>query len=156
MPRRTRKTPASASSRLFGPAAAYPAALTALLVLLGAVSLSNAHVQSPDLGYDAENHQHYTRVLIEERRVPRADEPRAAYNRPPGFYAVAGLADAAGEPLGLGEHKAVQYLNAVLVVAAALLVLVFVRELWPRRQAMHVAALAFFALVPVTVKSAAM
>ncbi|HUP31588.1 MAG TPA: hypothetical protein VM184_01030 [Gaiellaceae bacterium] len=148
---------AARAPRLATRTAAYRAAIGAVLVCLTGLALWNAHTISPDLGYDATNHQLYARVLAEERRLPRGDEERAPASRPPGFYAVAAAANAAGEWAALDDpHKALQYLNAVLVLVSALLALVFVREVCPGRRGLHVASLAFFAFVPVVLKSAAM
>jgi hypothetical protein len=144
--------------RLLGDMSPYRAAVVAAVALSLLVGFWNAWTLSPDLGYDAVQHQEYARVLVEERRLPEADPgTRALYDNPPGFYLVAGIADEIGERIGLDDpHSLVQYLNALFVTGGALLVFGLARIVWPDRRRLQLAALAFAALVPAVPKAAAM
>lgn len=117
----------------------------------------NAGSVSPDLGYDAVQHQQYAHLLVEQHRIPALDpQTRALYDNPPGFYAVAGAAGKVGKRLGLVEDSAILYLNALFAVGAALLVLLVARELWPGRPVLQLGAFGFAALFPDVAKAAAM
>lgn len=70
---------------------------------------------------------------------------------------LAGAAVRIGERLGLDEpERAALYVNALLGLATALLVLVTARLLFPGRHALHWAALGFFLCCPVVLRTAAM
>src|SRR5262249_9339044 len=59
--------------------------------------------------------------------------------------------------IGLGEpHRATQALNVVFLLGTLLLVRQIARELWPGRERIALAAAAFVAFVPVTLKTTAM
>jgi hypothetical protein len=131
--------------------AAYWHAVAGIVGILLAVGWWNASTLSPDLGYDAAQHQEYAHLLVEEGQIPEANvETRALYDNPPGFYAIAG---AAGK---IGGDGAILYLNVVFVAGAALLVLALARELWPGRALLQLGTVAFVAGLPLVAKSAAM
>lgn len=131
-----------------------PSATGLLLVLLAVTVTWNAFTYPTGQGFDASAQFEYVDGLREGRSLPQAE---GAYHVPPGFHSVAAAVEAAAEPLGLGNpRRLVQLLNAALALGTALLVLAIARELWPRRPVLHVAALGFFALVPLLPKVAAM
>jgi hypothetical protein len=131
-------------------------ALAAILAVLAAVTLWNALDYPPGRGYDAQQHITYADGLIEHGRIPKPNT-QSEYYTPPGYYALAGSASWIGRQLGLGEpHRIALALNVVLVVGTALLLLALARLLFPARPVVWVAALGFFASLPVVVKSAAM
>lgn len=131
-------------------------AVWALLAVIVAVGLWNAARYPPGNGYDASHHLVYATGLVEHGSIP-GKETRGEYYSPPGFYAVAGAAWWVGKQLGLGEPARLALaLNVLYQLATALLLLALVRELWPRRPVLHLAALGFFAFLPVTTKAAAM
>jgi 4-amino-4-deoxy-L-arabinose transferase-like glycosyltransferase len=135
---------------------AYRGAVAAILVVVALAGLWNAHEYPTFGGYDVQQHEIYAEELVTNWRLPE-NAGRTAYYKPPGFYVLAGAMWKLGGALHLQQpHKPTQFLNAALVVATALLVLALARLLWPERRALHVAALAFFALVPVVLKTAAM
>jgi hypothetical protein len=138
--------------------AGYWQAVAGIVGLLAAIGLWNASTVSPDLGYDAIQHQEYAHLLIEEGRIPEMNvDTRALYDNPPGFYAVAGAAGKVGERLGMEDgDSAIQYLNVVFAVAAALLVLATARLIWPGRHLLQLGALAFASWLPLVTKAAAM
>lgn len=126
----------------------------AILVTFAACALWNATAYPPGLGYDAFDHIAYAEGILERGNLP---DGIGEYYTPPGFYAVAVAATWLGESAGLGDpRRAVLALNALLAIATALLLLALVRELWPRREVLHVTALGFFAFGGVVLKSAAM
>jgi hypothetical protein len=134
---------------------AYRVAIGAILAALAGVTLWNAHEYPTYGGYDVQQHSLYAQEVIEHWRLPE-DAGRTAYYKPPAFYVVAGALWKAGKGFDLLEpHKPTQYLNALLVLATALLVLALARLLWPERRVVHVAALAFFALIPPVTRTAA-
>ena len=62
-----------------------------------------------------------------------------------------------GERLGLDHPERVgQVVNALAAVGTLLLLLALVRLLWPGRDVLHLAAVVFFVVCPVVMKSAAM
>lgn len=131
--------------------AAYWHAVAGIVGVFLAVGWWNAQTLSPDLGYDAAQHQQYAHLLIEEGRIPETDvRTRALYDNPPGFYAIAG---GAGK---VGGDGAILYLNVVFAAGAALLVLSLARELWPARPLLQLSALAFAAWLPLVAKASAM
>lgn len=139
-------------------AVTYRRAVVFIVYVLAVVGFWNAHTLSPDLGYDAIQHQQYAHLLIEEGRVPAQNGvTRALYDNPPGFYAVAGAAGKIGERLGMEDgDKAIQYLNVIFALAVALLVLATARLIWPGRHVLQLGALAFAAWLPLVSKAAAM
>ncbi len=125
-------------------------------MLLAAVTLWNARSYPPDSGYDAEAHIAYADGLVERGEIPGPEE-RSEYYTPPGFYAIAGAATQVGRLIGLKEPRHVaQALNALAIVATALLVLALALILWPGRRVPALAALGFFASLPVVAKTGAM
>lgn len=131
-------------------------AIPALLAALVLIGLWNAAKYPPSWGYDASHHLAYATGLVEHGSIP-GKGTRGEYYSPPGFYAVAGAAWWVGKHVGLGEPARLALaLNVLFQLATALLLLALVRELWPRRPVLHVAALGFFAFLPVTTKAAAM
>jgi hypothetical protein len=132
------------------------AAIVCLFVLMLFVGAWNATRYPIMLGYDAQEHITYADVLIHQGRTPTAAEG-GEYYAPPGYYAVAGAASWIGGKIGLADpHQAAQYLNIVFVLLTGALLLVLARLLFPRKPAVWVSALAFFALLPVVTKTAAM
>ena len=80
-----------------------------------------------------------------------------SYYTPPGFFAVGGLGIELGNRLGLDHPEQVgQVLNALAAVGTLILLLALARLLWPGREVLHLAAVVFFAVCPVVMKSAAM
>ena len=135
---------------------AYRGIAAAIVVVLAGITLWNAATYPPGMGYDAEPHMDYAESLVHDGKIP-GPERRSEYYTPPLFYAVAGTATVVGEQLGLGEPRRVaQAVNALVAVATALLVLALARLLWPGRPLLHLAALGFYAFVPVLAKATAM
>ena len=133
----------------------YRAAVVGLLA--GRRSSSwNAHSFNHERGYDGPAHIEYAEIVASEQRLP-GREIRGYYN-PPLFYVLAGLSNRFGDDvLGLSpQEKLTQYGNAALLFASALLLLYAARLVFSGRRTVHVAALAFFCLVPVTTRTAAM
>jgi hypothetical protein len=128
-------------------------AISSLFVLIAFVGVWNASRYPIALGYDAAEHIAYADQLIHHGTIPG----RAAggeYYTPPGYYAVAGTVSWIGAKLGMSHpHHLAQYLNVVFVLAAAALLLVLARLLFPRRPVVWVAALGFFAFLPVIAKT---
>ena len=134
----------------------YKPAIVGLLALVVAVGLWNAARYPPGQGYDARHHIAYATSLVEHGSIPGRGT-RGEYYSPPAYYALAGSATWIGRQLGLGAPERVALaLNVLVQLGTALLLLALARELWPRRSVLHVAALGFFAFLPVTTKAAAM
>ena len=77
----------------------YCSALLLVLAAVGAIAIANAVAFPRDLGYDALAHQAYADLLIHHGHIPspaQSDE----FHTPPGFYAVAGAAEAVAKWLG--------------------------------------------------------
>ena len=126
-------------------------ALAALVVLVG---LWNAARYPPGAGYDAADHIAYADGLVPHGRLPHGT---GEYYTPPGYYAVAGVADWVAHKAGAGQpHRAAQAVDALLLVGTVLLAYALARELFPGRERLALGAAAFVALAPVTVKTSAM
>ena len=124
-----------------------------LLCLLAAVTLWNAASYPTLGGFDAREHIDYAETLFRNGGLPEAG---ASYT-PPGFYVLAGAATEIGELIGLEDpERGAQYLNALITVATAALLLVLARLLFPGRRLLRWAALAFFVCSPVVLKTTAM
>jgi 4-amino-4-deoxy-L-arabinose transferase-like glycosyltransferase len=118
------------------------------------VALRNAAVYPAIAGYDAPEAIDYATYLVQDGRLPRGT---GSYYTPPGFFAVGGVGLELGKRLGLEHPERVgQLANALAAVGTALLLLVLVRLLWPERDVLHLAAVAFFVVCPVAMKAAAM
>ena len=127
-----------------------------LLVTVAAIGLWNAYDYPSFDGFDAAEHQAYAESLIHHWHIP-GNETRSEYYTPPGFYLLAGIATVIGEHIHPGDpHKLAQYMNWVVLVATAVVLLLLVRELFPRRPWAQFAALGYFCLLPVVFRSAAM
>jgi hypothetical protein len=125
----------------------------AILLLLAVAVVWNAAAYPPGQSYDAHHHTDYAEGLWERRELPT----EGAYYTPPGYFAVAGGLMQLGERLGLGEpRRLAQLLNGALALATALLLLALAQTLWPRRDALALAALGLLALAPWVPKAAAM
>jgi 4-amino-4-deoxy-L-arabinose transferase-like glycosyltransferase len=133
----------------------YRRSLAALFLLMLAIALANARSFPPGGGYDAVDHIGYADGLI-HGRIP-GQVGGSEYYSPPGFYAIAGALTWVGEQAGLGEpHRLVLAFNVLVLAATALLLVALARELWPERLVLHVAALGYLALLPVTTELTAM
>jgi 4-amino-4-deoxy-L-arabinose transferase-like glycosyltransferase len=131
-------------------------AISVLFVVITFVGIWNAAHYPVILGYDAQEHMTYADQLIHQGTIPSSTQG-GEYYTPPGYYAVAGAATWVGGKLGMANpHQAAQYLNVPFVLATAFLLLVLARLLFPRRPVLWVAALGFFAFLPVVAKTAAM
>ena len=131
-------------------------AVSCLFVLITFVGIWNAARYPTILGYDAKEHMAYADQLIQHGTIPSSTQGGEFY-APPGYYAVAGAATWVGGKLGMVDpHRAAEYLNVLFVLATAALLLVLARLLFPRRPIIWVAALGFFAFLPVVAKTAAM
>jgi hypothetical protein len=129
-------------------------AFAALCAFVLAVGLWNVVQYPPGAGYDAQDHWTYADGLVRDGVLPQGE---GEYYTPPGFYAIAGSADWLAEQLGAGDpHRAVAFLNVFFLLGTVLLVRLTARELWPGRERLALAAAAYVALIPVTVKAAAM
>ncbi len=134
----------------------YRAAVAGLLAGLTLLVFWNAYAVDPRRGYDGAAHIEYADVIGKEWRLP-GKEARGYYN-PPLFYAFAGLSNRLGaDVLGVSPaEKLTQGWNALLLLGSAALFLYAARLVFPGRRTLHLAALAFFCLVPVTTRTAAM
>ena len=118
------------------------------------VAIRNATVYPAVAGYDAREALDYATSLVQDGRLPQAT---GSYYTPPGFFAVGGVGIELGQRLGLDHPERIgQLANAAAAVGTLLLLLVLVRLLWPGRQVLHLAAIVFFVVCPVVMKSAAM
>jgi 4-amino-4-deoxy-L-arabinose transferase-like glycosyltransferase len=134
-----------------------PERLSLFLVgLAGLISLWNALTYPAGAGYDATSHREYGDFLINNLRLPHANETPEYYS-PPLYYTVAGAVTWVGRQAGLGEpHKTAQLLNVPAVVGTALLVSALARLLWPQRRWIAPAAIGYVALSPVLLRTASM
>ena len=109
----------------------------------------------PGMGYDGAGHIAYADDFVPGGHIP----PRTNHEAyiPPGYYAVAGSLDWIAKKLGAGEpHRAGMALNVLFLLGTVLLVWQLAHELWPGRERLAIGAAAFTALLPVTVRAAAM
>jgi hypothetical protein len=145
--------------------AAVPAAISRIpyrvwvglvLGVVGAIAVASAVTFPDGLGYDALAHRTYADLLVHHGHIPSPSESQE-FHTPPGFYAVAGAAEAVASGLGATDPwQVARALNVAWVLGAAILTLLIARELFPRDRLLQVAALAFAGLVPVVLKLAAM
>jgi hypothetical protein len=128
----------------------------AIAVAGGLIVLWNALAYPSIYGYDAASHREYADYLVQHRQLPlRPNTPE--YYSPPLYYLLAGLADAVGRGIGLGNPwRLGQILNVPAVVGAVLLVAATARLLWPERPRLAPAAAAFLVLSPVLTRTASM
>jgi hypothetical protein len=118
------------------------------------VAVRNATVYPAIAGYDAAEAIDYANGLVQDGRLPGGT---GSYYTPPGFFAVGGVGIELGNRLGLDHPERIgQLANALAAVGTVLLLLVLVRLLWPGREMLHLAAIVFFVVCPVVMKSAAM
>jgi hypothetical protein len=134
------------------------AGLAAAFLAIGMIGVWNAVRYPVMLGFDAAEHTAYADKLLDDFSLPTKAEG-GEYYTPPGFYAIAAVATAVGRGLG-GEspdtYKPMQFVNVLFVLGTAALLLRLARTLFPRRPWLWVAALGFFAFVPLVAKTAAM
>lgn len=129
-------------------------AIAAILLLVAVVAVRNALVYPAIAGYDAQEALDYANLLVKDGELP---DGTGSYYTPPGFFAVGGVGILVGEELGLEHPERVgQVVNALAAVGTVLLLLLLVRELWPGRAVLHVAALGFVVACPVVFKASAM
>lgn len=126
----------------------------ALLAALALIAAWNVLHYPPGLGYDAIDHIAYAQGILDGKGLP---DGIGEYYTPPGFYAVAAGAIWVGETLGLGDPlRVVQFVNALLLLGTAVLVLELGRLVFPGRRLLHTVALGLFAFGALAAKSAAM
>jgi hypothetical protein len=119
-----------------------------------AIGLANVVTYSPTAGYDAQDHIDYARGLVWGGHLPHGE---GEYYTPPGYYAVAGVALRVASHLGVAQPEVgAMFLNVFFLLGTIVLVRQIARELFPGRERLAVAAAAFVAFVPVTVKAEAM
>jgi len=131
-------------------------AAAALIAALALVAGWNAYKYPSGAGYDVRQHQEYADLLIHHGEIPGPDT-RSEYYTPPGFYALAGVATVIGEHVHAGDpHKLGQVLNWLVLLAAAGVLWLLARELFPGRLWIQLGALAFFCFLPVVLRVGAM
>jgi len=120
-----------AAGRRFG--SPPPGALLATVALAAGVLFWHNRALAPNLGFDADAHLAYARLILDEGRLPLADEGWEMY-QPPLYYA-AGAALAA---LGVGEAAALRFLNTLALVVSCAALVGSLRILFPsdRRKVM--------------------
>ena len=129
-------------------------AIAAVVALIAVVAVRNALVYPAIAGYDAVEALDYANGLVRDGRLP---DETGSYYTPPGFFALGGLGILIGEQLGLEHPERVgQVFNALAAVGTVILLLLLVREIWPRRTVLHLAAVGFVVACPVVFKAAAM
>jgi hypothetical protein len=129
-------------------------AVGAVVALIAVVAVRNALVYPAIAGYDAREALDYANALAKDGRLP---DDTGSYYTPPGFFAVGGAGILLGEELGLEQPERVgQVVNALAAVGTVLLLLLLVREIWPGRPVLHLAALGFVVACPVVFKASAM
>jgi hypothetical protein len=127
-----------------------------LLATLALIAAWNAYDYPSIFGFDVAEHQAYADLLIHHGQIPGADT-RSEYYTPPGFYALAGVATVVGEHVHPEDpHKFAQYLNWIVLLATAAVLLLLARELFPRRPWLQAGTIGYFCFLPVVLKSAAM
>jgi hypothetical protein len=135
----------------------YAVSAAALLTLLLAIAGYNANVVRHDVGYDFREHYAYAQQLIYNHSIPSRGDGRSEYYTPPLFYLVFGAALRFATHFGATfPDKVARAMNVPLLVGSAVLVFILGRLLWPTRRRLHLAALAFFVFLPVTLKLASM
>lgn len=126
----------------------------ALVGGLAAIAVWNSLHYDVARGFDAQPHLEYAKGLVERGELPDAT---GSYYTPPAFFVLGGVAIEVGEAFGMSHpEQLAQLLNAGFTVATAVLLLMVVREIWPRRELLHIAALAFFVACPLVLKVTAM
>ena len=131
-------------------------AAAALIAALALVAGWNAYKYPSGAGYDVRQHQEYADLLIHHGEIP-GPGTRSEYYTPPGFYALAGVATVIGEHVHAGDpHKLAQVLNWLVLLAAAGVLWLLARELFPGRPWIQLGALAFFCFLPVVLRVGAM
>jgi len=132
----------------------YTAVTVALLAVFAVVAVRNSVVYPAIAGYDARESLDYADGLAHHGRLPDAT---GSYYTPPGFFAIGALGILVGERLGFAHPERVgQVANALAGLGTLVLLLLLVRELWPARPVLHIAALVFAIACPVVFKAAAM
>lgn len=127
-----------------------------VLAAAAAIGIANAVTSPEDLGYDALAHRTYADLLVHHGHIPGPAESEE-FHTPPGFYAVAGTAEAVAQRLGASDPwQVARGLNVVWFLGTAVLTLLIARELFPRNRALQLGSLAFACFVPVVLKLAAM
>ena len=135
----------------------YTVIATGLLVLLFAVASGNAYQVRHDIGYDFSEHLSYAQQVIYKHSIPSRGDGRSEYYTPPLFYFVFGAAVRFATHFGATfPDKVARAMNVPLLVGTAVLVFILGRLIWPTRRQLHLAALAFFVFLPVTMKLASM
>jgi hypothetical protein len=127
-----------------------------VLAVAAVIAIANAVAAPEDLGYDALAHRTYADLLVHHGHIPGPAQSQE-FHTPPGFYAVAGVAEAAAKWLGAAHPwQVARGLNVLWFLGAAVLTLLIARELYPRDRLLQLTGLAFACFVPVTLKLAAM
>jgi hypothetical protein len=98
---------------------------------------------APNLGFDADAHLAYARLILDEQRLPLADEGWEMY-QPPLYYA----AGAALSAIGAEEADALRLLNALALLASCAALLGSLRILFPSDPRRVLAGFALGASLP--------
>lgn len=125
-----------------------------MVLLVAFVAVRNAFVYPAIAGYDAREALDYANGLVKDGRLP---DDTGSYYTPPGFFAVGGVAIVIGEELGMRhpEHLG-QLVNGLAAVGTVVLLFLLMREIWPGRPTLRLAALGFAVACPVVFKASAM
>ena len=128
----------------------------ALIAALALVAGWNAYRYPSGAGYDVAQHRQYADLLIHHGEIP-AKGTHTEYYTPPGFYALAGAVTVIGEHVHAGDpYKLGQVLNWLVLLAAAGVLWLLARELFPGRVWLQLSALAYFCFLPVVLRVGAM
>ena len=130
--------------------------IVALFIAIAAIGTYNAWNYPAEIGYDAVANMNYAEGLIHHGQIPSLQQG-GEYYTPPGYFATAGAALWIGEKLGMAHPaELAQQLNVFFVLGTAALLLIAARLLFPRKPVVWIAALGFFAFLPVVPKTASM
>jgi len=131
-------------------------AAAAIIASFALIAGWNAYKYPSGGGYDVVDHRAYSDLLIHHGQIPGAED-LGEYYTPPLFYALAGVATVVGEQIHLSDpHKLGQVLNWLVLIAAAGVVWLLAKELFPGRVWLQLSGLAFFCLLPVLLRVGAM
>jgi hypothetical protein len=126
-----------------------PRAVAAALALVWVLLYAKSIGLPPHMGFDAEGHLAYVRLLAEERRLPLADEGWATFHPPLFHVSAAFLREVAGTRPGSALDQALLHLLPVSSgFACALLAGLVARGLHPDRPALAAVAIAAAGLLP--------
>lgn len=127
-----------------------------LFFIAACIRINNNFRFAPACGYDADGHLSYIYQLKAGWGTPRANEGWSTFHPPLYYFVMAGLWKQLGQKFTWPVHTLFRLFSMVMNLGLAVLVVMAINMLWPKKYALSLLGLCFVLFVPLHIYSSAM